>query len=238
MKARPILMSAPMVRALLDGRKTQTRRIVKPQPSVRYGMVYLPKCIAGFHPDYLSGRLSIEGVKRPDFSSSFGKRGDLLWVRESWSIKDCGNRVSISSDGWPKGWPTDRVRYEADCAEFSWNRRASIHMPRWASRLTLELTDVRVERLREISASDAVAEGIEAIPHTDGGYLNYTHEGAGTGYYTDKPGHPGGGARSSYESLWESINGADSWLTNPWVWALSFVVHQENVDAVLQARAA
>ena len=142
MAERPILFSAPMVRAILDGRKTQTRRILNPQP-----IETLPRT---------DDRL-IDLLVR---DSPYGATGDLLWVK----------------------W------------------KPSIYMPRWASRITLEIVSVRVERLKSISEDDAQAEGAE-VPMT----CDVSHS-----------------ARNNFAQLWESINGPGSWDANPWVWVVEF----------------
>lgn len=204
MKERPILMSAPMVRASLEGRKTQTRRIVKPQPSPKESVQY----------DTITG----QAVYEDDESSRiidcpYGRPGDRLWVRETfqqvWANTpreedDDSKRIP---DFWtrPKtpAWGTHENYwiYRADgvppaypiLGRLCW--RPSIHMPRQASRITLEITAVRVERLQDISYDDAVAEGIE-------------HE------------YPK--AVSQYRELWEQINGPGTWFINPMVWVLEF----------------
>ena len=174
MTERPILFSGPMVRALLEGRKTQTRRVMKPQPK---GMARLDT--GGSWP-LASGS---EFMRCP-----YGVPGDRLWVRESWRKADS---------------MTESVFYRAD---EEWNAGAgwkpSIHMPRWASRLTLEVTGVKVERVQEISERDAVAEGMPpSVPDQ-------------------------ATAVEIFEELWDSINEARGygWSVNPWVWALTFRV--------------
>lgn len=186
MKARPILFKPDMVRAILDGRKTQTRRIVN-----------------GEHLGCLNAGLGANSETCP-----YGAPGDLLWVREAW-----GNGAT-------------RVMYKAGCNRMyrppeGW--KPSIHMPRWASRLTLEITDVRVERLQGISENDARAEGI-----ADGGCLNCgEHEPCGCA-------EPKPDARDAFIHLWRSINGEESWSANPWVWVIQFQPHRMNVDAFLR----
>ena len=229
MKERPILFSAPMVRALLDGRKTQTRRIVKPQPKV----------IHALHGDasLTTERIFRSGDQR--IHCPFGQAGDFLWVRETWAHYHTINHVrridarafDEVSDGLA-GYRADghdtiedfrrHVRLMSECdleaVEINGNRwRPSIHMPRWASRITLEVTGVRVERLQEISEDDAKAEGVEPWVIGDG-WREYglppSVEAAGT--------HPLRSARDSFASLWESINGPGSWKANPWVWVIEF----------------
>jgi hypothetical protein len=160
MKEHPILFSGEMVRAILDGRKTQTRRVVKK-----------------------------EWEKIED--CPYGKIGDRLWVRENF-IKLNDESLIYRVDRMMK-WPDGSWHQAAKDFKFKW--KPSIHMPRYASRITLEITDVRVELLKAISNDDARAEGIpidsEAVVW-------------------------------SYRQIWEAINGEGSWDKNPWVWAISF----------------
>lgn len=191
MKARPILMSAPMVRAALEGRKTQTRRIVKPHPKVlKNGTWYAPYRDENFC--YSLGGKQAGWTKCP-----YGKTGDLLWIREAHAI------IHLT------GAPT--VVYAAT-DQRSWKYKPSIHMPRWASRFTLEITNVRLERLQDISEKDAAVEG-------------YASDGDES-------------ARIWYAMLWEKINGEGSWAANPWVWVIDFKTHIQNVDNLLKERAA
>lgn len=230
MKARPILFSAPMVRALLDGRKTQTRRVVKPQP--HHGPVGQIVNLGGAEWAMDDGDLS--GL----WTCPYGATGDLLWVRESWRY--------INHQNGPRGFEVC-IGYEADGDDLpnrpslptgpgwedkvdSWPYRTrrwpSIHMPRWASRLTLEITDIRVERLQTISDADARAEGIVVAEHDDGRLIFPV---PGTEDYEET-------ARAAYLALWNKINGAAADFANPWVWALTFRVHRANVAAVLAER--
>lgn len=187
-KCRPILFSAPMVRAILDGTKTQTRRIVKSTT----------ECAGPINPAYIERWKDDKGWAQV---CPFGKVGDRLWVRETWGLWD-----TLPSDG-PNG---ARVFYRAtdgerrDLRSQLW--RPSIHMPRWASRITLEIVDVRVERLQDISEADALAEGVDLSGPV--GNVRAALES--------------GSARYHYANLWESINGAGAWANNPWVWVLGF----------------
>lgn len=193
-KARPILFSGPMVRALLAGRKTQTRRIVKPQPR--------PLCshVEPFRGEG-GGWIAGDNTGRI-FHCPYGKPGDLLWARETWG------------DDKQFGGKLYRATHEGDDPIGSgW--RPSIHMPRSASRLTLELTGVKIERLNDISKADVIAEG---ITERDGGPI----EDAVCGWH------------EPYAALWEKLNGAGSWEANPWVWALAFRVHTVNVDEFMK----
>ena len=176
MKERPIIFSGPMVRAILDGRKTQMRRITK---------------------EFIDNELV--------------DVGDCLWVRESGyrPPKVTGFMLREGADTWPK------YIYSADgdkrewCRDHRWKSTPSIHMPRWASRITLEITDVRVERLNSISEVDAKDEGVES--HDDDGVAYYGP--LNTGHAC--PIH-------EYKRIWNSINGPDSWDSNPWVWVVKF----------------
>lgn len=236
MKERPILFSAPMVRALLDGSKTQTRRIVKPQP------VELP--------DFNRGGLSINvgGAKYQTFNPEmyrhrcpYGKAGDLLWVRETWrhTASSLDEARAITDDimsGSAVDWRADYVERLIKTGEFTredaevssdfetW--KPSIHMPRWASRIMLEIINVRIEQLQGISEDDAEAEGIEGINQPTGGddYQDYWRNYGMSDKQSDGWPWFTGDCIASYKSLWESINGAGSWNANPWVWVVEFKV--------------
>lgn len=199
MKERPILFNAPMVRALLAGTKTQTRRICKPQP---YGNGFMVGHELVCHNDYLppSVMLMDVGKGKNQYTTSdaegwesdcpYGAPGDSLWVRETFARYNIeAHRHDWAYAATPAAdWPKDG----------RW--RPSIHMPRAASRITLEVTGVRVERLQKISEADALAEGARL--------------------HTDKD--PDYGYAGWYRALWESINGPESWAANPWVWVVEF----------------
>lgn len=186
MKERPILFSAPMVRALLDGTKTQTRRLVKTQPT-HFNPVGVPRLARPVGPSDV-------------ITCPYGQPGDRLWVRETWAYgihAMAANRDEVgpfvyAADGTTQGRLCDR-----------W--RPSIHMPRTASRITLEITGVRVERLQDISNDDAYSEGTGT----------WAAESA-------KDGNKWPSMPRAFQGLWESINGAESWATNPWVWVIQF----------------
>lgn len=201
MAERPILFPAPMVKALLADLKTQTRKNVKTTVSE-----YIKEPRSGIcrHPDDPFASIACP----------YGQPGDRLWVKETWKadqIWDAARPLDI-----PEG---EAILYTADehatrVVPYGWGRwRPSIFMRRWMSRLTLELTDVRVERLNEISEEDAIAEGIDVFSD-------------GAGYTVPLPdGKLGPWQRNpvdAYRNIWESINGAGSWSANPWVWALTF----------------
>lgn len=213
--ARPILMAAPMVRSTIEGRKTQTRRTVKLPPwstgndgDVEIDERGIPQII-----DRTSGCFA-------DIPLLY-KTGDLFWVKETFA------HVA----NFP---PTVRYYATDDVHELR-KRQPSIHMPRWASRLTLEITDVRVERLQDISEEDAILEGINvdlSLPNNvHRHWLDLGHDSKGAEWIT------GWDARDVYRQLWHSISGAGSWEANPWVWVLTFKVHHANVDSILAQRA-
>ncbi|EPL2419622.1 hypothetical protein RFD13_001759 [Klebsiella aerogenes] len=208
MTERGMIFNGEMVRAILDGRKTQTRRIMKVQPEPsksRPGdfwfsskklesMVHISDFAPGNSPiaDY---HLFIQ-----EHCCPFGAVGDRIWVRETWArynidqnSHDLAYRATTPAD-WPE--------------EGRW--RPSIHMPRWASRILLEITNVRIERLREISQADAEAEGVGKLKK--GFWKNY--QPGWTEFQLT--------ARGSFATLWKSIYGDESWYADPWVWVLEF----------------
>lgn len=203
MKERPILFSAPMVRAILSGAKTQTRRVMK------------VRCHSICEGD--DGKLwpwSEDAELAEDFwhPCPFGKPGDRLWVRETCRAEAIGDEglcgVRYVADG--QFMPIANTREASDrWVQLYWYRGMEgatvppIHMPRWASRITLEITDVRVERLQDISEADAKAEGVsmpDGTP-TPPDFWSYQQE---------------------FRHLWEQINGPGSWGANPFVWVVTF----------------
>lgn len=203
-KERPILFSAPMVRAILDGRKTVTRRPVKVQPRSRADIG-----------SYGKGQPFIRNpdVTKRNPECPFGKPGERLWVRETWYCDHnevmCGPYlkpddldVSEARDDGTLVYAADGLTpYEAD--QPVW--KPSIHMPRWACRILLEITDVRFERLQDISRSDIRAEGLQCPPElaSDDVSPNY------------RDWYP-----AAWRELWESTGG--DWDANPWVWVVEF----------------
>lgn len=191
MKERPILFSAPMVQAILAGTKTQTRRIVKPQPDAWCGGTL---CVQFTPDDQRLGRLG-KPILCP-----YGVPGDRLWVRETWAVSHVIDHLKPREIQKGAGI----VYYTATENTGGMMQRPSIFMPRWASRITLEITDVRVERLQEISEEDALAEGAKP-------YLLPVHPARESLRYVE-----------GFAQLWEQINGPGSWDANPWVWAINF----------------
>lgn len=186
-KERGILFSAPMVRAILDGKKTQTRRIVKPP---------IDKADAAWIKAALETKFLV---------SPYGVPGDRLWVRET-------HAIARESEEGDRG----RVLYRADPmydgmgpGDFGFPWRPSLFMPRWASRVTLAIVSVRVERLQGISEEDCISEGISTTLRE--------HEACCA-------------LRDGYRQLWESINGKGSWDANPFCWVLEFKVLGKEVQ--------
>jgi hypothetical protein len=220
MKERPILFSGPMVRAILDGRKTQTRRVAKSQPHADVGAIrvehYHPTIIDRLGDDApgpeIFGAYSEDGLwgcKCP-----YGQPGDRLWVRETWNWEKNAIGAARDEDG-----PFAYAAGLASGSSIDGKWRPSIHMPRWASRITLEITGVRVERLQHISEVDAIAEGIERHyngwrPYTT---IFYEEDGVTPANYLRDP-------RESYRQLWNSLNVAHGfgWDVNPWIWVVEF----------------
>lgn len=207
-KERPIIFSGPMVRAVLEGRKTQTRGVITPQPldswmsspkadwseyykRVRFGM---KKHLWIMHP-----------TENREIVCPYGKPGDRLWVRENWQTTSIETKLGLNRG----------VKYQADGISMSFSRdlvlsinnrmsngwKPSIHMPRWASRVTLEITNIRVERVQEIAGADAKAEGVDSFLNRDA-----------TAW------------RAGFQIVWDEINAKRgySWASNPWVWCVSF----------------
>ncbi len=217
MRERPILFSAPMVRALLAGTKTQTRRVVK-----------------GIDPANLDSTMTKAQWRQvnrdrpvsfgPTYFCPYGQPGDRLWVRESFmDLRGTGvehfdgdarrQRYAFAADS-PPGSYADETR-----KDYGLKWKPSIHMPRAACRLVLEIIGVRVERLNEISEADARAEGCP-----------FTWDGK---QYEPPPPEVDswqGYGRASFSLLWSQINGADSWKANPWVWIVEFRVLHPRTD--------
>jgi hypothetical protein len=219
-KERPILFSGPMVRAILEGRKTVTRRVVTPAfpASVTEVLPYADAPYA-WMPPLPSGEPWYEQLRE----CPYGRLGDCLWVREAWAADAQLDAVPPRdlSQGEPIRYTADGSVRQMGCSMISQGRgRPSIHMPRWASRILLEITDVRVERLQGISEPQALSEGIVGVDFRpdDGfpicrGYMVGPDDGT-----TPLETH----ASKAFAGLWRSINGAESWNANPWVWVVEF----------------
>jgi hypothetical protein len=229
MAVKPIPFSGPMVRAILDGKKSQTRRVLKPQPS----------CDA-IEPHRVHSNEFIpwrDGEALASIVAPYAA-GDMLWVREAWRCLDGLDQLSggeiaerCTDAGYHRPWAP--IRYEADGECTNWIRephgfgteagryRHGRFMPRWASRLTLRVTDVRVQRLWEISEADAKAEGVSSPPEGD---------------------HPEWSTYDSYTDvfaeLWDSLNAKRGlgWNANPWVAAYTFDVIRQNVDQIEEGK--
>lgn len=200
MRERPILFSGPMVRAIIDGRKTMTRRVVARVPKKAADPRFAESFI--FRRDHLYLRCP------------YGQLGDRLWVRESWANI---NKPGVAPEIIYRADYDDHALAEYGNDGGRW--RPSIHMPRWASRITLEVTSVRVERLQEITAEDAIAEGIEIVggEYSVNPYRNYLKGTPG-----EMNTHCSSPVRS-LQTLWDSINGKKHpWASNPWVWVIQF----------------
>lgn len=199
MKERPILMTPDNAQKCHDGTKTQTRRVIKPQP---------------LHISWFEDQSGWCARVREDTGSAehpayvmvpcpYGVVGDQLWVREAFCL--CGDEGS------------KKPLYRGQCEEYPslkpiW--KPSIHMPRWACRTVLEITDVRVERLQEIGEEDAIAEGVTRIDHGRAYYFSAMRDDPDYRNWVDPT--------DAYKELWESINGAGLWAQNPWVWVVAF----------------
>lgn len=231
-RERPLLMSGPMVRATLAGRKTQTRRVVLPQPTSPAVLDDVSACMKAEIGSALEDRRPYcmwmtdkpredgNGFVEHGVRCPYGAVGDRLWVRETWAARGTHtDRQSIAEIDVNRSH--FEIWYAADCyddqgrerfnLDFLGRWRPSIHMPRGLSRLALEITDVRVERVQAISREDAIAEGVEA--HDDDGVTYYGPFGKG---HCD-PAY-------AYARLWDSLNAnrGYAWERNPWVWALTF----------------
>ena len=213
MTDRPIIFSGPMVKALLAGRKTQTRRLISTKPSNRRPNLFDGSWGDGYVLD--PGNASWREAAYP------WRVADRLWVRENWKPH------SSFAGMKPRDVPKSRVFYMADCAYAPSNTPwvPCIHMPRWASRLTLTVTDVRVQRLQEISEDDAVAEGVQTNAP------GFPEHGIYRCLMPDGKWHFGDSAYDLFAKLWNSIHGPDAWAANPWVVAISFITALHNIDA-------
>ncbi|HEU4641259.1 MAG TPA: hypothetical protein VFS44_02310 [Gemmatimonadaceae bacterium] len=241
-RERPVLMTGPMVRAILDGRKSQTRRPLKPQPDG--GLDFTPGPVTHFQRlgiEVRTGRSSWGAVSgdRPinafrvgrdsikdDIECPYGAPLDRLWVRETWqdwcplwsgAWCGCGSKEMVAETHRPAYRATPDERGEPK----RW--RPAIHMPRWASRITLEITDIRVERVQDISEDDARAEGArrfddipDSHPYGQGGRWSMGRPASSDECL--------GSARFAFANLWNALNAARGlgWDENPWCWVISF----------------
>ncbi|GKN94462.1 hypothetical protein [Klebsiella pneumoniae] len=213
MTERGMIFNGEMVRAILEGRKTQTRRVMKVQPeSNQLGLLLITDStkrsdISKYH--WAESNATGNHVRSKLFSCPFGAVGDRIWVRETWAEAGASAPdLKLYRANYPEHVPPI---YEnvPPAEEIRWT--PSIHMPRWASRILLEITDVRVERLNAISEEDARAEGI-----IDGGCLN-CGEPEPCGCANPEP-----DATDAFAYLWQSIYGQENWNANPWVWVIEF----------------
>lgn len=238
MRERGILFQPSMALATYTEIKTQTRRAVK-FPHMNPLGRWEPALIGGPNGgrtakgETIPLQAAIWHTRTGDsLMSPYGQPGDRLWVREAWQYAGwtddgypwvryrAGGEKRLIERGIPEEWSERLVNiwtelsreenYEIDNTAADRRWRTSLHMPRWASRTTLEITGIRVQRLQEITADDAMAEGIVRLP--DGGYAADTE---GRHYHATSAWH-------SYASLWEFINGPGSWEANPWVWVIEF----------------
>ena len=240
MMERPILFSGPMVQAILAGRKTMTRRIAKHIKELNIESYEREEKLftswtVKFEPGFRKIRASHSGgLLTKEEALCFianeycphGRIGDRLWVREAfgevYDICEHPEMDSCPDERWHIEW-----KYRADSEQpviehgYFTGWKPSIHMPREVSRIVLEITDIRIERLQDISEADALAEGVEPVEiicSRDGektAYRDYEF----SGIYPNSP-------KDSFKSLWRKINGADSWAANPWVWVVEFKVIQ------------
>ena len=197
---RPILFKGEMVRAILDGSKTQTRRVIKRQRDIEFD-----RNDPTYGPYWLSYATEADG-EDAKVRCPYGNPGDRLWVREAWAVQHEYDAAAPSEIGVSARW-----HYAATEDLGGLRKRPSIFLPRRGSRILLEITARRVERLNAISEADARAEGI-----ADGGCLN-CGESEPCGCADPQP-----DARDGFAWLWQSINGSGSWHANPWVWVVEF----------------
>jgi len=232
----PILFSAPMVRALLAGTKTQTRRVIKPRPYNNHGdFVEISIAPSASYIEGHDGRMYFQfDHPRGGPLTALVSRiniGYRLWVKETWrpfsiDLAPWDIDVAYAADGGR------RIIKDGEFGDNDWTMpKAAEHgnvsplfMPRWASRITLTVTDVRVERLQAISEADAIAEGC------------FKGKASGRVFANEAAMHLGGdewaNARDWYADLWDSINGLGAWEANPWVAAYTFTVHRGNIDQI------
>lgn len=214
MKERPILMHARSINGILEGRKTQTRRIVKKQPPWRWAV---HRWVTDILHEWM---YQIPAIDRHQQKCPFGQPGDRLWVREAWRVRADQDDIRPSDLPHHTPWYCATGNGQGDeepsgCAGGLGKKRLAMFMPRWASRLTLGITRIRVERVQDISVADCMAEGIIQIPH---GILRVQVFGLPDWpkerYKMD--------AREVFGELWDETNGKGAWERNDWVWVVDF----------------
>jgi hypothetical protein len=240
----PMIYSAPMVRALIDGRKTQTRRIITPGNSLfnrgKWSALHKRQewDWEGAWVDDGPSPMGNPGpyLKLPwkagddDFEYTVPRiypviqLGDRIWVKEAFrGHKGYNSYPPREWSHWPVHYHADGLPDPRDDAGENGRLRSPIHMPRWASRITLTVTDARPQRVSEISEADSVAEGVES---------GQTSRGLMWKAYDESPNCWVDTARISFTRLWNSIHGPDAWARNDWVWVYSFSVHHGNIDSM------
>jgi hypothetical protein len=225
-----------MVQAILADRKSQTRRIVNPQPfeHPKWGLCWEPRGHGPHKPIYSEQNAFWNPISQGmlHYGCPLGEVGDLLWVRETWAVhklhdnrpKRCGplpRGLVVECRTCPDGIQELPGRRHRSLGDVRGKWRPSIHMPRWASRITLEITEIGCERLQDIAVGDCMAEGLDRIEQLG------THFWKVYGRNSTPPGVSDVtvSVKKSMETLWDSINGTDSskrWEANPWVWVISF----------------
>jgi len=206
MKERPIIFSSEMIRAILDNKKTQTRRPIKPQPDPFAIYAILNEDPLSKKPHlWISGYGDGNIWENPEFDPWFScpyAQGDILWVKETCAISRVGDVdgaplcepiVLYKADGYPDGWESGYIQ------------RSPIFMPKWASRIKLEITDIRVERIQDVSGQDVLCEGINSHVHPTTDYFKYAQHEA-------------------FARVWNSLwaKKGFGWNRNPWVWVIEF----------------
>ena len=237
-KERPIIFSSESVRAILDGRKTQTRRVIKPQPIlVDNGRTWdWPKIVKRVGGHDVSAASWAANLQHPDLGDDcFFRRGQILWVRETWASSGLLDYVKPRNlvAGFPCQFRAGGSSIDdRDDLVNPGKWRPSIHMPRWASRITLEVIDVRVERVQDISEEDILAEGVR-IPVSEDRkpLICVSGEYAAANYLPGKIREAKSKdiIRAYFASFWDSLNAkrGHSWESNPWVWVPEFKRAQE-----------
>ena len=232
MTDRLIIFSAPMVRALLDGRKTQTRRVLPlAHPKFSHQNVLDPDMLVD--KQYVWFWDGVHDCVGASWTLPYAP-GDRLWVREAHYLTDDGESeyaVFAADQGDVDEHLASMQTTMTSHPSIDWSKhlrlRPSIHMPRWASRLTLTVTDVRVQRLQDISEADAVAEGIQRLIGSKGpNYFTREISGKWSGSFNAPT------AAEVYSDLWNSLHGPGAWDANPWVVALTFTVQRGNIDKI------